>query len=83
MNGEGETEAEREGWSLLHYLPKIQCPVLVMQGELDEYGTIEQVNAIVKGVGEKARAVMYPGVGHAVWREGVGDVVGEIVKQRG
>ncbi len=37
-----------------------------MQGELDEYGTVEQVNAIVNGVGEKARAVMYPGVGHAI-----------------
>ncbi|MBL0060417.1 MAG: alpha/beta hydrolase [bacterium] len=55
----------------------IPCPVLVMQGELDEYGTVEQVNAIVKGVGEKARAVMYPGVGHAVWRECEGDVVRE------
>jgi|GEM_PF-273873 len=77
MNGEGESE--QKVWSLLHYLPLIQCPVLVMQGELDEYGTVEQVNAIVKGVGEKARAVMYPGVGHAVWREGVGDVVGEIL----
>ncbi len=41
--------AHRE-WNLLHYLPKIQCPVLVMQGELDEYGTVEQVNAIVNGV---------------------------------
>jgi len=65
-------------WNLLGYLPKIQCPVLVMQGELDEYGTIEQVNAIVKGVGEKARAVMYPGVGHAVWRDREGDVVREV-----
>lgn len=70
--------AHRE-WTLLHYLPGIQCPVLVMQGELDEYGTIEQVNAIVNGVGVKARAVMYPGVGHAPWKECEGDVVKEVV----
>lgn len=65
-------------WNLLHYLPRIQCPVLVMQGELDEYGSVKQVNAIVNGVGEKARAVMYPGVGHAVHREVMGEVVREI-----
>lgn len=67
-------------WNLLDYLPKIQCHVLVMQGELDEYGSVEQVNAIVNGVGEKARAVMYPGVGHAPQRECMGDVISKIRK---
>ncbi len=69
--------AHRE-WNLLEYLPRIQCPVLVMQGELDEYGSVEQVKAIVNGVGEEARAVMFAGVGHAPQRECMGDVVGEI-----
>ncbi|MBK6767005.1 MAG: alpha/beta hydrolase [bacterium] len=71
--------AHRE-WNLMDFLPHIHCPVLVMQGDLDEYGSVEQVKGIVKGVGEKARAVMYQGVGHAVWREGVGEVVGQILK---
>lgn len=70
--------AHRE-WNLLHYLPRIQCPVLVMQGDLDEYGSVEQVNAIVSGVGEKARAVMFAGVGHAPWKECEGEVVKEVV----
>jgi very-short-patch-repair endonuclease len=43
MNGEGEQKA---GWNLLSYLPKIACPVLVMQGELDEYGSVKQVKRI-------------------------------------
>lgn len=60
--------AHRE-WNLLQYLPQIQCPVLAMQGELDEYGSEEQVNAIVDGVGKTARAAMYAGVGHAPQRE--------------
>ena len=66
---------------MLYYIPLINSAVVVMQGEFDDYGTIEQVNAIVNGVGEKARAVMYPGVGHAVWREDVEDVVQEIIMQ--
>lgn len=69
--------AHRE-WNLLQYLPQIQCPVLVMQGELDEYGSIDQVNAIVDGVGKTARAVMYAGVGHAPQRELASEVLAEI-----
>jgi len=65
-------------WNLFSYLPKIVCPVLVMQGELDEYGSIEQVERIVKGVGGKARSVMIAGIGHAPQRECVGGVAGEI-----
>ncbi|MCB1059555.1 MAG: alpha/beta hydrolase [Calditrichaeota bacterium] len=69
--------AHRE-WNLFSYLPKIVCPVLVMQGELDEYGSREQVERIVRGVGGSARSVMFAGVGHAPQRECLGDVVGEI-----
>lgn len=34
----------------------------------------------MNGVGEKARGVMYPGVGYAVWQECEGDVAREIAK---
>lgn len=71
--------AHRE-WRLFEYLPMIQCSVLAMQGELDEYGSIEQVNAIVRGVGEKARAVMFAGVGHSPQREKMSDVVDHITR---
>ena len=33
-------------WNIEEYLEAITCPVLVIQGENDEYGTIEQVRAI-------------------------------------
>ena len=35
-------------WSIEEYLPSITCPVLVIQGEDDEYGTMEQVRRIVR-----------------------------------
>lgn len=36
-------------WNIEEYLPAIQCPVLCIQGEDDEYGTIAQLQAIQAG----------------------------------
>lgn len=33
-------------WNIEEYLPKIKCPLLVIQGEDDEYGTLDQVQGI-------------------------------------
>ena len=37
-------------WNLEEYLSAIRCPVLCIQGEQDEYGTVEQIRAIEKAV---------------------------------
>ncbi len=37
-------------WNIEEYLPRIPCPVLATQGEDDEYGTMEQVERIVRAV---------------------------------
>lgn len=37
-------------WNIEGYLPKIQCPVLAIQGEDDEYGTLEQIRGIQRVV---------------------------------
>jgi pimeloyl-ACP methyl ester carboxylesterase len=37
-------------WTIEEYLPSIACPVLVVQGEDDEYGTMEQVRRIERAV---------------------------------
>lgn len=34
-------------WNIEHFLPKIKCPTLVIQGDKDEYGTEKQVDGIV------------------------------------
>ena len=37
---------EFRGWTIEDYLPRIACPVLAIQGEDDEYGTMEQMRRI-------------------------------------
>ncbi len=36
-------------WNIEEYLPRIQCPVLAIQGEQDEYATMEQLGRIGRG----------------------------------
>ena len=56
-------------WNIERYLRDIRCPVLAIQGEDDEFGTTDQVNAIVEGVGPRAEPLFIPGVGHTPHRE--------------
>jgi pimeloyl-ACP methyl ester carboxylesterase len=37
-------------WNIEEYLPAVACPVLAIQGEDDEYGTMEQLRRIGRGV---------------------------------
>jgi len=41
---------EFRDWTIEEYLPRITCPVLAIQGEDDEYGTMEQVGRIARAV---------------------------------
>jgi pimeloyl-ACP methyl ester carboxylesterase len=45
--------ADFRAWNIEQYLPAIACPMLVVQGERDQYGTMEQVERIARG----ARAI--------------------------
>lgn len=56
-------------WNLEAYLPGIRVPALVMQGLDDGYGTPAQVEAIVRGIGARAEALLLPGCGHTPHRE--------------
>jgi pimeloyl-ACP methyl ester carboxylesterase len=62
-------------WSIEHHLPNIRCPVLVLQGTDDEYGTPAQVRAIAEGVAGPARAHLIPDVGHTPHRAAPDEVV--------
>jgi pimeloyl-ACP methyl ester carboxylesterase len=55
-------------WNLEAFLPSIDVPVLVVQGDADPYGTRAQVDAIERGVRGPFEALFVPG-GHAPWRE--------------
>lgn len=43
-------------WNIESYLPSIRCPILAIQGEDDEYGTLAQIDAIA------AQAIRAPDV---------------------
>ncbi|MBO6520485.1 MAG: alpha/beta hydrolase [Rhodospirillales bacterium] len=51
-------------WNVEKYLPSITCPLLVMQGKDDHYGSEDQVDAIVKGAGGPAEKLMIADCGH-------------------
>ncbi len=42
---------EFRSWNIEEYLPRITCPALVIQGVEDQYGTMAQVEAILKQSG--------------------------------
>ncbi len=52
-------------WNIEHFLPQIQCPVLVIQGSEDEYGSADQVQAIVQQTSGPAEACMIINAGHS------------------
>jgi pimeloyl-ACP methyl ester carboxylesterase len=57
------------GWNLEEYLPRISCPVLLIQGEDDEYGTIAQVDAIARQVSGTVERLVLPACGHSPHRD--------------
>jgi pimeloyl-ACP methyl ester carboxylesterase len=61
--------APYRSWNIEHFLPLIACPVLVIQGEQDEFGSLAQVEGIVRGVSGEALGYPVPGVGHTPHRE--------------
>ena len=68
-----------ESWNIEADLSKIKCPSLIIQGENDEYGTEEQVNKIVKGIGEKAQKLIIPDCGHTPHKQAQGIVLNNIL----
>lgn len=52
-------------WNIEEYLPSIESPVLAVQGEDDEYGTIRQVEAVVTQVSGPARSLVLARCGHS------------------
>ena len=53
------------GWEMTGRLAEIRCPVLAIQGLDDQYGTPEQVHAIVAGVAGPAAPLLIAGCGHS------------------
>lgn len=65
-------------WNIEEFLPRITVPVLVIQGEEDEYGTIRQVETIERGCTGPVRSVLLPECGHSPHRDQPGRTLDEI-----
>lgn len=64
-------------WNIEEYLPGISVPVLVLQGEDDEYGTWRQVEAVERQAGAPVQSVRLPACGHSPHRDQRDRVVAE------
>lgn len=56
-------------WNLEEYLPTIVVPVLLIQGEDDNYGTTRQLEKITDGVVGEVGITLLPRCGHSPFRD--------------
>ncbi|MBI5059237.1 alpha/beta hydrolase [candidate division KSB1 bacterium] len=73
-------------WSIERELQSVHCPVLVVQGEQDEYGTLAQVEAVARSVSGPVATFVVPYTGHTPHRDAGEAVVkrcGEFVRSQG
>ncbi len=56
-------------WNIEALLPRIEVPLLVIQGEDDQYGTARQVHSIARKSAGPAKEALLPGCGHTPHRE--------------
>lgn len=52
-------------WNIESYLPGITCPVLLLQGADDQYGTLAQIDAIARQVRGPVEQAILPRCGHS------------------
>ena len=60
---------EFRAWTIEASLPGIQCPLLLIQGAADEYGTLAQLDAIAGAVRAPVERLILPASGHAPQRD--------------
>jgi pimeloyl-ACP methyl ester carboxylesterase len=63
------TSADFRDWNIEAYLPSIDCPTLLIQGENDAYGSVAQLDAIAHSVNGSTQKHILPHCGHTPHRE--------------
>lgn len=51
-------------WNIEHFLPSITAPLLFIQGDQDEYGTLDQVEKTISKVAGPVQIEIFKGIGH-------------------
>lgn len=63
------TRPDYKDWNIEYLLKDITCALLFIQGEADEYGTLEQVNRTINQVRGKTKKLIISDIGHTPHRE--------------
>lgn len=67
-------------WNIENSLPAITCPVLLIQGMDDEYGTTAQLDAVEAGVRGPVQRLELPDCGHSPHLSRPGEVLGAVTE---
>jgi pimeloyl-ACP methyl ester carboxylesterase len=67
-------------WNIEEYLPRITCPILVIQGLNDQYGTMAQVQAIVQQAGGPVEVLPLAECKHSPQRDQADSTLAAIVR---
>jgi pimeloyl-ACP methyl ester carboxylesterase len=71
---------EFASWTLDDLLPRIQCPVLAIHGDRDDYGTVEFPRHIARRVSGAAQVAILDDCGHVPHREKKTEVLQRIAR---
>ena len=74
------TDPAFRDWNLEEYLPGIAAPVLLIQGEADEYGSAAQLAAIDRQTAGACETLLLPDCGHAPHKDRRDDVLDAIAR---
>ncbi|MCK9254239.1 MAG: alpha/beta hydrolase [Bacteroidales bacterium] len=59
------TNPEYKNWNIENYLKLIKCPVLAIQGDKDEYGSIKQLDSLKNNIKSFCQIELIKNCGHA------------------
>lgn len=62
-------------WNIEHFLSDIHCPLLFIQGDLDEYGTPAQLQAVARQVSGIVKTSLIPAIHHTPHKQAESEVI--------
>ena len=73
------TRDDFKSWTIEQFLPAVTCPLLFIQGDADEYGSLHQVEHTIRQVKGKAETFILPDIGHTPHKEAPEAVIESVV----
>lgn len=67
-------------WNIEHILPAITCPLLFIQGEADEYGSLQQVQKTITQISGPTQKYIIPGIGHTPHKDAPDKVTSRVIE---